>query len=240
MPISVLVLTGAGLSADSGLATFRGAGGLWEGRRPEEVATPEAWRREPELVWRFYQERRARVLQAEPNAAHHALARFESPEFTLVTQNVDDLHQRAGSRPIQMHGSLLRLRCERCAHTLEDRHSLDPQRFVPCPVCGHARLRPDVVWFGELPFGMRVIESLLGRCTHFLSLGTSGVVQPAAGLLAVARARGGRTLVQSLEPPEGLDARDEYHPGRAAEVLPGLLERWAVEWARPAREETSR
>jgi len=252
MPISVLVLTGAGLSADSGLPTFRGAGGLWSGRSAEDLATPEAWQREPELVWRFYQERRARVLQAQPNAAHHALARFEArlahpgrpaheaPAFTLVTQNVDDLHQRAGSRPIQMHGSLLRLRCERCARTLEDRLSLDPQAFVACPVCSHPRLRPDVVWFGELPFGMRVIESLLGRCTHFLSLGTSGVVQPAAGLLAVARARGARTLVQSLEPPEGLDPRDEYHPGRAAEVLPGLLERWAVEWRRPAREETSR
>src|SRR5690242_4041037 len=123
MPISVLVLTGAGLSADSGLPTYRD-GGLWEGRRPEELATPEAWRREPELVWRFYQERRARVFAAEPNAAHRALARLAAPLFTLVTQNVDDLHERAGSQPIQMHGSLARLRCERCARTLEDRSSL--------------------------------------------------------------------------------------------------------------------
>jgi NAD-dependent deacetylase len=251
MPISVLVLTGAGISADSGLATFRGAGGLWEGRAPEEVATPEAWRREPELVWRFYQERRARLLEAQPNAAHRALQQlearlaepprpaYEAPAFTLVTQNVDDLHQRAGSRPIQMHGSLLRLRCERCAHTLEDRTSLDPQRFVACAVCGHARLRPDVVWFGELPYGMRVIEHALGNCTHFLALGTSGLVQPAAGLLAVARARGARTIVQALESPENLDPQDEFHAGRAAEVLPALVERWARAWGAAAGEESS-
>jgi NAD-dependent deacetylase len=241
VPISVLALTGAGLSADSGLPTFRDAGGLWEGHRPEEVATPEAWRREPELVWRFYQERRARVLAAQPNAAHLALARLAArlPAFTLVTQNVDDLHQRAGSRPIQIHGSLLRLRCERCAHTLEDRSSLDPQRFVPCPVCGHARLRPDVVWFGERPYGMRVVEQRLGECTHFLALGTSGTVEPAAGLLSVARAGGARTLVQALEPPANLDPRDEFHPGRAAEVLPALLERWASAWGSAAGEESS-
>lgn len=252
MTLSVLVLTGAGISADSGLPTFRDAGGLWHGRRPEEVATPEDWRREPELVWRFYQERRARVLAAQPNAAHEALARLEAllarlprpahepPAFTLVTQNVDGLHQRAGSHPLEMHGSLLRLRCERCAHTREDRSSLDPERFVACPVCGHARLRPDVVWFGELPFGMRVIEHLLGNCTHFVSIGTSGLVQPAAGLLAVARARGARTIVQALEPPENVAARDEFHPGRAAEVLPALVERWSRAWTGAPGEETSR
>jgi NAD-dependent deacetylase len=229
MPISVLVLTGAGLSADSGLPTYRD-GGLWQGHRPEELATPAAWRREPELVWRFYQERRARLVAAEPNAAHRALARLEQPSFTLVTQNVDDLHQRAGSHPIEMHGSLMRLRCERCARTLEDRVSLDPQRFVPCPACGHARLRPDVVWFGELPYGMRRIEQALNRCTHFLALGTSGAVQPAAGFLAVARARGARTIVQALVPPDNLAALDEFHAGRAAEVLPPLLERWSRAW----------
>jgi NAD-dependent deacetylase len=251
MPISVLVLTGAGVSADSGLPTFRDAGGLWEGRAPEEVATPEAWRREPELVWRFYQERRARLLEAQPNAAHRALARLEArlaqpprqawepPAFTLVTQNVDDLHQRAGSRPIQMHGSLLRLRCERCSNTVEDRTSLDPGRFVECRICGHERLRPDVVWFGELPYGMRVIEHALGNCTHFLALGTSGLVQPAAGLLAVARARGARTIVQALEAPGNLAALDEFHPGRAAEVLPPLLELWGRSWGRSGGEETS-
>jgi NAD-dependent deacetylase len=252
MAISVLVLSGAGISADSGLPTFRDAGGLWEGRRPEEVASPEAWRREPEVVWRFYQERRARLLEARPNAAHAALARLEArlaeparpahepPAFTLVTQNVDDLHQRAGSRPIQMHGSLLRLRCERCAHTVEDRSSLDPRRFVPCARCGLARMRPDVVWFGELPYGMRVIEHALGRCTHFVAIGTSGLVQPAAGLLAVARARGARTIVQALEAPDNLAALDEFHPGRAAEVLPGLVDLWARAWGRPAGEESSR
>src|SRR5258706_1530980 len=251
MPISVLVLSGAGISADSGLPTYRDADGPWEGRSPEELATPEAWRREPELVWRFYQERRARLVEARPNPAHRALARLEAQlsqpprpahepaAFTLVTQNVDGLHQRAGSRPIEMHGSLLRLRCQRCAGQLQDRTSLDPQRFVPCPVCAQARLRPDVVWFGELPCGMRLIEHALGNCTHFLALGTSGLVQPAAGFLALARARRVRTIVPALAPPENLAALDEFHPGRAAEVLPALVELWARARRSPAPEETS-
>ena len=228
MALSVFVLTGAGLSADSGLPTYRD-GGLWDGHRFEDLATPAAWRRDPQLVWRFYQERRARLVTAEPNAAHLALARLGAQlgpsAFTLVTQNVDDLHPRAGSAALAMHGSLMRLRCERCARTVEDRTSLDPERFVPCAGCGHARLRPDVVWFGELPYGMRAIEKALFRCTHFLSLGTSGVVQPAAGFLAVARARGAQTIVQSLAAPENLAPADEFHAGRAAEVLPPLLER---------------
>src|SRR5690349_11784890 len=238
MTLSVVVLTGAGISADSGLPTVRGPGGLWEGRAAEELATPEAWRREPELVWRFYQQRRARCLEAQPNAAHLALLALEralgdpprpaheAPAFTLITQNVDDLHQRAGSRPLALHGSLLTLACEGCGRTREDRSSLDPERFVPCAGCGHARLRPDVVWFGERPRQLAVVEHVLGRCTHFLAIGTSGLVQPAAGLLAVARARGARTIVLALERPENLAAEDEFHAGRAAELLPGLVERW--------------
>ena len=226
----VVVLTGAGVSADSGLPTFRGAGGLWEGHRAEELATPEAWATDPALVWRFYQMRRAALVRAEPNAAHAALAAFErrveagGGSVTLVTQNVDDLHARAGSRRLlPMHGELAHLRCERCGHGERNLAELDPERFVPCPSCAHVRLRPDVVWFGEMPRHLDDIGAALERATAFLSLGTSGVVYPAAGFLEVARARGARTWVQCLEAPANLDPRDRLVTGRAAEVLPELL-----------------
>lgn len=227
----VLVLTGAGISADSGLDTYRDAGGLWEGRSFEEVATPEAWEADPESVWRFYQQRRARLAEVEPNPAHHALARLEAEladadgmEFTLVTQNVDDLHQRAGSHPLAMHGELAVLRCERCGGEVLDLHSLEPGSFVPCEACGHGRLRPGVVWFGEMPLHLPAIERALARCTLFLCLGTSGAVHPAAGFLGYARAAGASTWVQALDPPDNLHPRDRFLPGRAAEVVPGLVE----------------
>jgi NAD-dependent deacetylase len=235
--LAVVVLTGAGVSADSGLATFRGGGGLWEGQRIEEVATPQAWRRDPEGVWRFYQLRRAALATVAPNAAHLALAELErrlaaaGARFTLVTQNVDDLHERAGSRAlVHMHGELALLRCERCDARLRDLARVQPAEFVPCAGCGYPRLRPDVVWFGELPYRMDAIEAALERCTHFLALGTSGVVYPAAGFLQLARERGARTWVQALERPENLHPADEFVPGRAAEVLPGWLERWTGAW----------
>ena len=236
MTVRLVVLTGAGVSADSGVATFRGGGGLWEGHRVEDVATPEAWVRDPKLVWRFYQMRRAALLEVEPNAAHLALARFEQRmeeagnELTLVSQNVDDLHQRAGSRVISMHGSLTRLVCEVCSTSKQGLDDLDGERYVPCKACGNARMRPDIVWFGEMPMEMDSIELALSRCTHFLSLGTSGVVYPAAGFLHAARSVGAETFVASLDEPENLDPRDEFLPGRAVDVVPALLERWAGEW----------
>ena len=236
MTVRLVVLTGAGVSADSGVATFRGGGGLWEGHRVEDVATPEAWDRDPKLVWRFYQMRRKALLDVEPNAAHLALARFEERmreagnEFTLVSQNVDDLHQRAGSQVIPMHGSLTRLVCEVCSTSRTGLEDLDPERYVACPACGNARMRPDIVWFGEMPMEMDRIELALSRCTHFLSLGTSGVVYPAAGFLHAARTVGAETFVSSLDEPENLDRRDEFLPGRAVDVVPALLERWASEW----------
>jgi len=227
---SIVVLTGAGISADSGLRTFRDAGGLWEGQRVEDVATPEAWRRNPALVWRFYQERRAQLATVVPNAAHHALVELEQrcvaagADFLLVTQNVDDLHARAGSRRLlHMHGELAQLRCERCDARLRDLAHVDPQQFLACPACGHARLRNDIVWFGELPYHLPAIERALVSCTHFLALGTSGVVYPAAGFLDLARAAGARTYVQALERPENCDPRDEFLSGRAAEVVPRWL-----------------
>ena len=227
----VVVLTGAGVSADSGLATFRGAGGLWEGRRVEDVATPEAWARDPHAVWRFYQERRGLLRAVEPNAAHRALTRLEREcaaaghDCTLITQNVDDLHERAGSSPIHVHGELARLRCEACGEVVRDTEHTDTEVFVSCAACEHPRLRPDVVWFGEVPHHLDAIERALETCTGFAAVGTSGVVWPVAGFLLHARARGAATWVNALEEPENLAPQDRFLPGRASDVVPGLVDR---------------
>jgi len=228
-PIHVVVLTGAGVSADSGVRTFRDAGGLWEGHRPEDVATPEAWHVDRARVWRFYQERRSVLPTVQPNAAHVALAALERRlaaahfDFTLATQNVDDLHERAGSHPLHMHGELAVLRCERCQWRVRDLARFDPNSFVPCGSCGWESLRPDVVWFGEMPYQMEAIESAVESCTHFLAIGTSGLVWPAAGLLATARTLGARTWVQSLEAPDNLHPTDRFLEGRAAEMVPVVV-----------------
>lgn len=229
----LVVLTGAGCSADSGLATFRDNDGLWEGHRVQDVATPEAWARDPQTVWRFYQLRRAQLEETTPNAAHHALHRIESRlasrgmGMTLITQNVDNLHQRAGSSPIAMHGELSRLRCTACSNLVTDLHHLDPEAFVDCELCG-GRMRPHIVWFGEIPLDMDRIEQAMDRCTHFAAIGTSGVVYPAAGLLSAARASGAKTWVNSLDAPDNLDPRDTFVPGQAASVVPGLLDEIAA------------
>lgn len=235
--LSVVVLTGAGISADSGVATFRGPGGLWEGQRLEDVATPEAWARDPARVWRFYQLRRAALATVAPNPAHHALVELErrllaaGARFTLVTQNVDDLHERAGSRSLlHMHGELCVLRCERCETRTSDRERLDPSAFIACAACGHPRLRPDVVWFGEVPYHLDEIARALADCTHFAAIGTSGVVYPAAGMLAEARASGARTTILALERPENAGAADQLVLGRAAESVPRWVAERADEW----------
>ncbi|MEO0651629.1 MAG: NAD-dependent deacylase [Planctomycetota bacterium] len=234
---SILILSGAGISADSGVATFRDAGGLWEGHRAEEVATPEAWARDRALVWRFYQHRRRAVLGVEPNAAHRALAELEQAcaargvEFTLVSQNVDDLHQRAGSSVLDMHGQLLRLACTACGARLEDREHLDPDTPLPCPSCGAPALRPDVVWFGEVPLHLEAIERAVAACTVFAAIGTSGAVYPAAGILAAAREMGARTHVLSLDDPDNLSPRDDFVRGRAVETVPAFVERLIGELA---------
>lgn len=225
----IVVLTGAGISADSGLPTFRGPDGLWEGHRVEDVATPEAWFRDPLLVWRFYRTRRARLLEASPNEAHLALARLGTAlgrarvPFLLITQNVDDLHERAGSEPLHMHGELARLRCEGCAYAPIDLDHLDEEAFLPCGWCGHPRMRPDVVWFGELPYHLGRIDEALSACSLFIAIGTSGLVYPAAGFLGRVRARCASTWVNSLDPPENLHPSDRYLPGRAVDVVPRLV-----------------
>jgi NAD-dependent deacetylase len=233
---SVVVLTGAGVSADSGVATFRGEGGLWEGHRLEDVATPEAWRRDPALVWRFYQLRRAKLRGVDPNPAHRALARMEEVfrdahlSFQLVTQNVDDLHERAGSEALHMHGELARLRCERCSFMERELERVGEEAFLPCPSCGHERLRPDVVWFGEMPYHLDEIAVAVESCTHFLAVGTSGVVYPAAGYLGAARRLGATTVVQSLDEPDNLHPGDRFVPGRAAEAVPRLVDELLAAW----------
>ena len=190
---NIVVLTGAGVSAESGVATFRGPDGLWEGHRVEDVATPMAFARDPALVQAFYDQRRGGLGKVEPNPAHRALARLDAEwdgDFLLVTQNVDDLHERAGSkRLIHMHGELRSALCGACG---ERQPSPDTLSDGPaCMACGHAaRLRPDIVWFGEMPYRMDEIEDALAAADLFVSIGTSGAVYPAAGFVQVAAAHG--------------------------------------------------
>lgn len=222
----LFVLTGAGVSAESGLATFRGSGGLWNGHRVEDVATPEAWHANPELVWRFYSMRRRDAMAAEPNAGHWALASLEQrlqDRFFLCTQNVDDLHERAGSRRVHhMHGSLFQSRCERCAVPFPDRGLYQSAQELPiCEKCG-SPVRPHIVWFGEIPLDMDGIHRELDRATVLLVVGTSGSVYPAAGFVNIANQRGIQTIYVGPEEPLNAAAFDEILLGTSAGVLPEL------------------
>jgi NAD-dependent deacetylase len=219
----VFVLTGAGISAESGIRTFRDAGGLWEQYRFEEVASPEGWAAHPEVVWRFYGQRRAQAAGCAPNAAHAALAALErtlGDRLFLCTQNVDDLHEKAGSvRVCHMHGELFRSRCETCARQpFEDRVA---HARIPRCECG-ARLRPHIVWFGEVPLAMGAIAKALEACDVFVTIGSSGAVYPAAGFVAAVRGRA-RTIYLGPEIPDNADAFDECRLGPATEAVPGLF-----------------
>ncbi len=223
----LFVLTGAGVSAESGLATFRGSGGLWNGYRVDQVATPEAWHADPELVWRFYSMRRRDALAAQPNAAHLALAKIEQrlgDRFYLCTQNVDDLHERGGSLRIHhMHGSLFESRCVQCNLPFADRELYEAASNLPlCLECG-APVRPHIVWFGEIPLDMEGIYRELDRATHLLVVGTSGSVYPAAGFVHIANQRGIHSVYVGPEEPVNADAFDEIVLGAATAVLPPLL-----------------
>ena len=223
----LFVLTGAGISAESGLATFRGSGGLWNGYRVEEVATPEAWQHDPLLVWRFYSMRRRDALAAQPNAAHLALASYEQQlgdRFYLCTQNVDDLHERAGSvRVHHMHGTLFQSRCTRCDRVFPDQSFYESAAALPaCSSCG-APVRPHIVWFGEIPLDMDAIDRQLNRATVLLVVGTSGSVYPAAGFVHIARQRGARTIYIGPEEPLNTGAFDQILLGPATEALAALL-----------------
>ena len=224
---NIVILTGAGISAESGLATFRGDDGLWEGHRVEDVATPEGFVRDPALVHAFYNARRAALDTAEPNAAHRALARLDAEwpgELLLVTQNVDDLHERAGSkRLIHMHGEVRKGWCLECDARFGWAGPMG--ETAACPGCTEVgRVRPDIVWFGEMPYAMEAIEGALQRCDLFVSIGTSGAVYPAAGFVQTARYCGAQCVEINLEPSQGSIFFHESRIGRAGELVPAWVE----------------
>lgn len=218
----IVILTGAGISAESGLGTFRDKGGLWTQYDLEEVATPRGFRRNPAFVHEFYNARRANCATARPNAAHEALARLEAErpgEVLIVTQNVDDLHHRAGSRSVvQMHGALMRARCGACGHIWPAPMIMSPNDA--CPACGRTETRPDVVWFGEIPYALDEIGAALEQAELFAAIGTSGQVWPAAGFAATARASGAECVELNLEKSEISDDFDVHHIGPASMVVP--------------------
>jgi NAD-dependent deacetylase len=223
---SIVILTGAGISAESGVATFRGPDGLWEGHRVEDVCTPEALARDPALVHRFYDMRRAFVQGVQPNAAHLALAKLDETwpgDLLLVTQNVDDLHERAGARRlIHMHGHHFSALCASCEERFPWSGALPPGQ--QCPACGDASLRPDIVFFGEVPYEMDLIDAALRRADLFVSIGTSGAVYPAAGFVRLAGALGATTLELNLEPSLGSSFFAEGRFGPATELVPAFVE----------------
>lgn len=228
---SIVILTGAGISKESGLSTFRDADGIWSKVRIEDVATPDAFARDPVRVHAFYNARRARLASGDvkPNAAHFSLARLEAEwpgGVLVVTQNIDDLHERAGSRNVlHMHGELLKARCQACGDVTAWRVDLDAG--VSCRACGAAgALRPHVVWFGEMPFDMERIDAALDRCALFVSIGTSGAVYPAAGFVRQVRMAGrAHTAELNLQPSEGATLFAEARYGPATQVVPAYVER---------------
>lgn len=225
---NIVILTGAGVSAESGVATFRDNDGLWEKHAIEDVATPEGFAKNPALVYDFYNRRRAQLKEVGPNAAHKALGRLQTAhegDVTIVTQNVDDLHERGGaSSVIHMHGELKKIRCRACAevHTWES----DCNEGTTCPTCNRVgTLRPDIVWFGEMPFHMDLIVERLEACDLFISAGTSGNVYPAAGFVASVQQYGrAHTIEVNLEPGEGAPIFAEHKYGKAASLLPQLVD----------------
>ncbi|HEX4695179.1 NAD-dependent deacylase [Sphingomonas sp.] len=223
---NIVVLTGAGISAESGVATFRGPGGLWEGHRVEDVCTPQALARDPALVHRFYDLRRAALASVEPNAAHRALARLDAEwpgELLIVTQNVDDLHERAGAtRMLHMHGELKSALCADCGDRREWHGDLPPGTV--CAACGSPRMRPDIVFFGEMPYHMDRIERALAEADLFVSIGTSGAVYPAAGFVQTARYHGADTLELNLDRSEGSGWFGESLRGAAGDLVPAWVE----------------
>jgi len=223
---NLFVLTGAGVSAESGIPTFRGVGGLWRNYRIEEVASPHAWRCDPRLVWEFYSMRRRVAAAAKPNPAHLALAKLEQTlgeHLFLCTQNVDDLHEQAASTNVaHMHGELFKSRCDTCSRLpFRDTNTYDPPAELPQCECGGG-IRPHICWFGEVPFELDRIFRALDECTVFMAVGTSGVVEPAASFVAHVRGRA-RTIYMGAEVPANACVFRECHLGKAGEVLPEFL-----------------
>ncbi len=230
----VAVLTGAGVSQESGLPTFRDAGsGLWARYRPEDLATPQAFERNPQLVWEWYSTRRLKAGEVQPNPGHYALVEMERrvSEFTLITQNIDGLHQRAGSKNlIELHGNITRVRCSACSERLEEWEQPE-QGVPPCPKCG-AKLRPDVVWFGEMlpPRELNRAMEAARSCQAFFAVGTSGVVEPAASLPHVARLAGALVVEINISETSLTPYATYFLQGKSGELLPSLVrEVWGGE-----------
>lgn len=223
---SIVVLTGAGISAESGVPTFRDADGLWEKHDPMDIATPEAFARDPALVYRFYNERRSKLASVQPNAAHTALAQLEkqfSGELFLVTQNVDDLHERGGSDQVcHMHGRLQSMLCTACERSMSSMLHYDGSSA--CPLCNSpGTLRPDIVWFGEIPYFMEEIEARLAACDLFIAIGTSGLVYPAAGFVRHARLSGATTVEINRETSDVTGLFHHQRQGLASVEVVGLV-----------------
>lgn len=218
---NIVILTGAGISAESGIQTFRAADGLWENHRVEEVASPEGFARNPDVVHRFYNARRAQLKQVEPNAAHFALARLQreyAGKVWIITQNVDDLHERAGADVLHMHGELKKVRCQHCQAVMEWLEDCSAQEV--CPHCkSHGGLRPHIVWFGEIPFYLLEIEAALSQVDLFVAIGTSGAVYPAAGFVQTARRQGAKTLEINLERTQASAYFTEGRYGKATQTV---------------------
>ena len=232
---NIVILTGAGISAESGLKTFRDNDGLWENHRVEEVATPEAFEQNPSLVYRFYNARRAQLQQDDvnPNAAHEALAKLEKAfgsNLMLVTQNVDDLHERGGSQSVyHMHGTLLSARCAISQQTFDWSDSFD--HTTKCPCCNKVTLRPDIVWFGEMPMYMEEIYDALSKADVFIAIGTSGNVYPAAGFVQIAKESGAHTIEANLEPGVTNALFDESLTGPASHIVPQWVDQLMSKYA---------
>ena len=222
----IVILTGAGISAESGISTFRDVNGLWEQHRIEDVASPEAFARNPDLVHRFYDARRAQLLTVQPNDAHFALARLEAAlpgEVLIITQNVDNLHELAGSKNVlHMHGELLSAWCTLCGS--RQVHHDDLGNWPACENCGESGLRPDIVWFGERVRGEDRIYAAAQNCELFVVIGTSGVVYPAAGLVFEARNHGAETVLINLDPEDHAEVFDRIYPGPASKCVPIWVE----------------
>ena len=219
----IVILTGAGISAESGIATFRDSGGLWSNYRVDEVATPEGFARNPALVQSFYNHRRGELAKVSPNAAHIALAELEKSykgTVTVVTQNVDNLHERAGTvNLIHMHGELTKMRCGKCGDVIVTEEEFSTESV--CSKCGSTgAMRPHIVWFGEIPMMMDEIAALLAKCDLFISIGTSGAVYPAAGFVRIARETGAHTVELNLEKSQGASLFVEKIYGKATEIVP--------------------
>jgi len=228
---NIVILTGAGASAESGLSTFRDSGGLWEKHDPMDIATPEAFARDPALVYRFYNARRNQLQDVQPNAAHRALARLQrefAGEVFLVTQNVDDLHERGGSAQVcHMHGALNSMLCQACAAVMPVVEDYDDGSDCPgCKTSG--KLRPDIVWFGEIPYHMDEIERSLANCDLFIAVGTSGVVYPAAGFVQSALVHGAMTLEVNKEVSEVTGYFHQQRQGAATVEVHALVEELLV------------